>query len=63
LLKKPTADIQSFTDENWTETGSYYFSVGFGKNGTQWKRSWGSAAVIPISDGITISASSWARHD
>jgi hypothetical protein len=64
LLKKPTADIVSgFTDENWTETGSFYMEVGFGKKSNgQWERSWGSPDKINISNEAIISANDWLRH-
>jgi hypothetical protein len=65
LLKKPTSDIVSgFTDENWTEAGSFYLGVGFGKNGNQWERSWGLPDKINISNGIIIAFSdSWIYHN
>ena len=59
ILKKPTADILGFTNENWTETGSFHFTVGFGKDGTQWQRSWSSPSAISIKDGDSISATGW----
>jgi hypothetical protein len=64
LLKKPTEDIVSgFTDKNWTETGSFYMEVGFGKKGGgQWERSWGSPNKINISNGAIISANGWIKH-
>jgi hypothetical protein len=64
LLKKPKADVSGFTDENWTEPGSFYLEVGFGKKANgQWGRSWGSPGKIAVSDGATVTFdNTWEKH-
>lgn len=63
LLYKPTADLQGFTNEKWTEEGSFYIVVAFGEQPDgQWARSWGSPSTVNINDGVSISASGWTAH-